>query len=66
MRSSSIISESHVLRQVVFDNWRIPHGRSAFTGKRRLYGAYISGDDFVSIWKNEILGQEAMLHKGIS
>lgn len=25
---------------VVFDNWRILHGRSAFTGKRRMCGGY--------------------------
>ena len=25
---------------VVFDNWRVLHGRSAFTGKRRICGGY--------------------------
>lgn len=24
----------------VFDNWRVLHGRAAFTGKRRMCGAY--------------------------
>jgi trimethyllysine dioxygenase len=24
----------------VFDNWRVLHGRSAFTGKRRIAGGY--------------------------
>lgn len=24
----------------VFDNWRVLHGRSAFTGKRRMCGGY--------------------------
>jgi len=24
----------------VFDNWRILHGRAAFTGKRRMCGGY--------------------------
>ena len=24
----------------VFDNWRVFHGRSAFTGKRRIAGGY--------------------------
>jgi len=24
----------------VFDNWRVLHGRSAFTGKRRMSGGY--------------------------
>jgi trimethyllysine dioxygenase len=31
---------------VVFDNWRILHGRKKFEGKRRMCGAYIGMDDF--------------------
>ncbi|KAK4983039.1 hypothetical protein LTR66_008985 [Elasticomyces elasticus] len=27
-------------RPLIFDNWRVLHGRSAFTGKRRMCGAY--------------------------
>ena len=27
-------------RPVIFDNWRVLHGRSAFTGKRRMCGGY--------------------------
>lgn len=26
--------------EIVFDNWRVLHGRSAFTGKRRMCGGY--------------------------
>jgi len=33
---------------VVLDNYRVLHGRSAFTGRRRMCGAYIGGDDFRS------------------
>ncbi|KAG6828647.1 hypothetical protein H0H92_007161 [Tricholoma furcatifolium] len=33
---------------VLFDNYRVLHGRSAFTGKRRMCGAYIGGDEFRS------------------
>ncbi|KAG6902268.1 hypothetical protein C0995_002419 [Termitomyces sp. Mi166 len=33
---------------VVFDNHRVLHGRSAFTGKRRMCGAYIGGDEYRS------------------
>lgn len=33
---------------VVFDNQRILHGRSGFTGSRRLCGGYINGDDYRS------------------
>lgn len=31
---------------VVVDNHRVLHGRSAFTGKRRMCGAYIGRDDY--------------------
>ena len=51
--------------QAVFDNWRVLHGRSSFTGKRRLYGAYINRDDYVSKWKNEVLGRDTVLHRCI-
>jgi trimethyllysine dioxygenase len=27
-------------RPLIFDNWRVMHGRSAFTGKRRICGGY--------------------------
>ncbi|PQE04145.1 trimethyllysine dioxygenase protein [Rutstroemia sp. NJR-2017a BVV2] len=37
---------------IVFDNWRILHGRSAFTGKRRICGGYINHDDFWSRFLN--------------
>jgi trimethyllysine dioxygenase len=36
---------------LVFDNWRVLHGRSAFTGERRVCGAYLNRDDWVSRWK---------------
>lgn len=32
----------------VFDNNRVLHGRSAFTGNRRLCGAYVNHDDYRS------------------
>lgn len=35
----------------VFDNWRVLHGRAAFTGKRRMCGGYINRDDFVSRYR---------------
>ncbi|KAL2410467.1 Trimethyllysine dioxygenase [Exophiala dermatitidis] len=31
---------------VIFDNWRVLHGRLGFEGKRRVCGAYTSMDDF--------------------
>ncbi|ORY29175.1 hypothetical protein BCR39DRAFT_575262 [Naematelia encephala] len=33
---------------LVIDNWRVMHGRSAFTGDRRMCGAYIGADDWRS------------------
>ncbi|KAI1197197.1 trimethyllysine dioxygenase [Nemania serpens] len=37
---------------LIFDNWRVLHGRSAFTGIRRICGGYINRDDFISRWRN--------------
>ncbi|KAK3997584.1 putative Trimethyllysine dioxygenase, partial [Cladorrhinum sp. PSN332] len=37
---------------LIFDNWRVLHGRSAFEGIRRICGGYINRDDFISRWKN--------------
>lgn len=42
---------SHVLRPgeaLLFDNWRVLHGRAAYTGRRRLCGAYLNHEDFES------------------
>ncbi len=33
---------------MVFDNWRVLHGRNAFTGARKLCGAYINREDYES------------------
>ncbi|KAI8370209.1 trimethyllysine dioxygenase [Blakeslea trispora] len=35
-------------RVVTFDNWRVLHGRSAFSGHRRICGAYFPWDDYKS------------------
>ncbi|CAJ0830496.1 143_t:CDS:2, partial [Entrophospora sp. SA101] len=35
-------------RVLIFDNWRLLHGRSAFTGHRKLVGAYLNWDDYRS------------------
>lgn len=31
---------------LIFDNHRVLHGRSSFTGSRRLCGGYVNGDDY--------------------
>lgn len=33
---------------LVIDNHRVLHGRAAFTGKRRMCGAYIGADDYLA------------------
>ncbi|KAK2750950.1 hypothetical protein FQN57_000025 [Myotisia sp. PD_48] len=33
---------------LIFDNWRVLHGRLAFTGNRRMCGGYINYDDYMS------------------
>jgi len=33
---------------LVTNNWRVLHGRTEFTGDRRLSGAYIRMQDFIS------------------
>ncbi|KAI5301067.1 hypothetical protein KEM56_002001 [Ascosphaera pollenicola] len=33
---------------MIFDNWRMMHGRAEFDGKRRICGGYTNNDDFQS------------------
>ncbi|KAJ9659888.1 hypothetical protein H2201_007147 [Coniosporium apollinis] len=49
-------------RPLIFDNWRVLHGRSAFTGKRRLCGGYINRDDYISRFKMLKWGRVAGLN----
>jgi trimethyllysine dioxygenase len=46
---------------LIFDNWRVFHSRTEFTGKRRMCGAYHNRDDFVSKLKILALGRKAVL-----
>ncbi|KAI4598947.1 hypothetical protein KJ359_002362 [Pestalotiopsis sp. 9143b] len=48
---------------LVFDNWRVLHGRSAFTGIRRICGAYINRDDFISRWRNTNFPREEIMRR---
>ena len=48
-------------RVLIFDNWRVLHGRSEFTGKRRICGGYINRDDWISKLKIAEFGQERVL-----
>lgn len=33
----------------IFDNWRILHGRTAYTGKRQMVGCYVARNEFLSV-----------------
>ncbi|PBP28767.1 Trimethyllysine dioxygenase [Diplocarpon rosae] len=46
---------------LILDNWRVLHGRSAFTGKRRVCGGYVNHDDYVSRWRNTNFTREEVL-----
>ncbi|KAL2855078.1 P-loop containing nucleoside triphosphate hydrolase protein [Aspergillus pseudodeflectus] len=47
---------------LIFDNFRMLHGRSAFTGKRRMCGGYINNDDFLSRYRLLKFGREHVLN----
>lgn len=34
---------------VIFDNWRLLHGRAAYTGRRQIAGCYVSRTEFQSV-----------------
>ncbi|MDP9464840.1 MAG: trimethyllysine dioxygenase [Actinomycetota bacterium] len=51
LANSESMQWRHVLRPgeaLLFDNWRVLHGRAAFTGKRTMCGAYLNHEDFES------------------
>ena len=48
----------HLLTETVFDNWRVLHGRAAFTGKRRMCGGYINHDDYISRYRQTNMSAE--------
>ncbi|KAL2003362.1 hypothetical protein VTN02DRAFT_4098 [Thermoascus thermophilus] len=48
---------------LIFDNWRMLHGRSDFTGKRRMCGGYINNDDFISRYRLLKVGRENTLNQ---
>ncbi|KAJ5911379.1 Trimethyllysine dioxygenase [Penicillium subrubescens] len=46
---------------LIFDNWRMLHGRSEFTGKRRMCGGYVNNDDFISRLRLLKFGRQTVL-----
>lgn len=33
----------------IFDNWRLLHGRTTYTGKRQVVGCYVARNEFLSV-----------------
>ncbi|KAF2970067.1 hypothetical protein GQX73_g3505 [Xylaria multiplex] len=50
---------------LIFDNWRVLHGRTAFTGMRRICGGYLNRDDFISRWRNTNFGKREIFRQVI-
>ena len=50
LRPGTVVGECHTPAEltIVIDNWRVMHGRAAFTGSRRMCGAYVGADDWHS------------------
>ncbi|KAF3937958.1 hypothetical protein ABW19_dt0203032 [Dactylella cylindrospora] len=46
---------------LIFDNWRVLHGRGGFTGHRRMCGAYVARDDFNSRLRLTNYGRKEVL-----
>ncbi|GAA5895731.1 uncharacterized protein JCM6883_001605 [Sporobolomyces salmoneus] len=51
---SQLWTEMEMGTAVIFDNLRVLHGRSSYSGERRLCGAYVNGDDY----RSRLLGLE--------
>ena len=49
----------HILKPgelLIFNNWRVLHGRGSFKGERKISGCYINKEDFDSICRiNKII-----------
>lgn len=43
---------------VIFDNWRLLHGRTAFGGKRTVCGGYVAWDDYISRYRVSCYSEE--------
>lgn len=42
---------------VVFDNWRLLHGRRSFVGRRRMAGGYVNREDLESTTRRSLAGR---------
>ena len=51
LANTSSLQWRHILKPgelLIFDNWRVMHGRGAFTGKRKMSGCYLNHEDMES------------------
>ncbi|KAJ5582141.1 hypothetical protein N7535_000761 [Penicillium sp. DV-2018c] len=62
LRSREIWSKLEPGSALIFDNWRMLHGRSQFTGKRRMCGGYVNNDDYISRLRLLSFGRENVLN----
>ncbi|KAK9851516.1 hypothetical protein MYU51_009899 [Penicillium brevicompactum] len=62
LRSKEIWQKLEPGSALIFDNWRMLHGRSSFTGKRRMCGGYINNDDYISRLRLLKFGREHLLN----
>ena len=58
MREFEIEVQLEPGKPVIFDNWRVLHGRRGFSGERRVCGGYVGMDDFLARWRSLGGGQE--------
>ncbi|KAJ5834410.1 Trimethyllysine dioxygenase TmlH [Penicillium robsamsonii] len=61
LRSKEIWTKLKPGSALMFDNWRMLHGRSEFTGKRRMCGGYVNNDDYISRLRLLKFGRKAVL-----
>lgn len=47
---------------LVFDNWRVLHARTEFTGRRRLCGSYLTRDDYLARLRSMSFEREELLN----
>lgn len=52
-----LMAFSLLLQALFVDNWRVLHGREAFTGYRQLCGCYLTRDDVLNTAR--LLGLQA-------
>ena len=62
VRNTKLADSVSSLTLIVIDNWRVMHGRSPFTGSRRMCGAYVGADDWRS--RRTAIRQELSSDKG--